>query len=44
MVPRCDRLVMRKDAHDLDEMLARMSPETLHEEVDTGPARGREAW
>ncbi|WP_423930109.1 AbrB/MazE/SpoVT family DNA-binding domain-containing protein [Candidatus Palauibacter sp.] len=44
MVPRGDRLVMRKEAHDLDEMLARMSPETLHGEVDTGPARGREVW
>ena len=44
MVPRGDRLVMRKETHDLDEMLARMSPETLHDEVDTGPARGREVW
>ena len=44
MVPRGDQLVMSKRAFDLTEMLARMSPETLHGEIDTGPAQGREEW
>ncbi|WP_420632905.1 AbrB/MazE/SpoVT family DNA-binding domain-containing protein [Candidatus Palauibacter sp.] len=44
MVPRGDRLVMRKKAYDLTEMLTRITPETLHSEVDTGPALGEEAW
>lgn len=44
MVPRGDQLVMSKRAYDLTEMLARMSPETLHGEIDTGPAQGREEW
>ena len=44
MVPRGDQLVMSKRAFDLTEMLARMSPETLHGETDTGSAQGREEW
>lgn len=44
MVPRGDQLVISKRAYDLSEMLARMSPETLHGEIDTGPAQGREQW
>ena len=44
MVPRGDQLVMSKRAFDLTEMLARMSPETLHGEIDTGSAQGREEW
>ena len=42
MVLQGDRLVMSKRAYDLAEMLSRMSPETLHGEIDTGPAQGRE--
>ena len=44
LVPRGDQLVMSKRAVNLTEMLARMSPETLHGEIDTGPAQGREEW
>ncbi len=44
MVSRGDQLVMSKRAYDLTEMLARMSPETLHGEVNTGPAQGKEEW
>lgn len=42
MVPCGDQLVMSKRAYDLAEILSRMSPETLHAEIDTGPVRGRE--
>ncbi len=44
MVPRGDRLVVRKTAYDLPEMVARMTPDTLHAEVDTGTAQGDEEW
>ena len=44
MVPRGDQLVVSKRAYDLTEMLARMTPETLHAGVDTGPAKGGEVW
>jgi len=44
IVSRGDQLVMSKRAYDLTELLARMSPETLHGEIDTGPAQGREEW
>ncbi|MDE0358253.1 MAG: AbrB/MazE/SpoVT family DNA-binding domain-containing protein [Gammaproteobacteria bacterium] len=44
LVPPGDQLVMSKRAVNLTEMLARMSPETLHGEIDTGPAQGREEW
>lgn len=37
MESRGDQLVMSKRAYDLTEMLTRMSPETLHGEIDTGP-------
>jgi antitoxin MazE len=30
--------------YDLDEMLARMTPDTFHDEVDFGPPLGKEAW
>jgi len=44
MAPRGDQLVMSKRGYDLTEMLARMSPESLHGEIDTGRAQGREEW
>jgi len=44
IVSRGDQLVRSKRAYDLTELLARMSPETLHGEIDTGPAQGREEW
>lgn len=44
MVCRGDQLVMSKSAYDLTELLARMSPETLHGKIDTEPAQGREEW
>ena len=28
----------------LDELLARVTPENVHAEIDLGPAVGREAW
>ena len=30
--------------HDLDGLLDRMTPSTFHEDVDFGPAVGREVW
>ena len=30
--------------YDLDEMLARMTPDTFHDEVDFGPPVGNEVW
>ena len=44
IVPRGDRVVLRKKTYDLEAMLADVSPENLHPEVDTGPARGGEEW
>ena len=44
IVPRGDRLVLRKMAYDLNRMLAAVEPGNLHPEVRTGPAQGGEAW
>ncbi len=33
-----------RPAPSLDELLAAMTPENLHDEVSSGPAAGREAW
>ena len=44
IVPRGDRLVLQKKAYDLSDLLAAISAENLHPEVDAGPARGGEEW
>ena len=33
-----------KRPYDLAEMVARISPENRHAEVDTGAPQGKEAW
>jgi antitoxin MazE len=35
---------IERPEYRLDEMLARITPENLHDEVDTGGAVGGEAW
>jgi antitoxin MazE len=31
-------------AYTLDDLLARITPDNVHREIDTGPAVGGEAW
>ena len=33
-----------KKAYDLEAMVARITPDTLHAEVDSGAPRGNEEW
>jgi antitoxin MazE len=33
-----------KDEYSLEELVAQITPENLHEETDWGPAVGRETW
>lgn len=35
---------VKKPEYSLEEMLARVTPENLHREVETGPAVGAEVW
>jgi len=35
---------IRKRRYDLDELIAAIRPDNLHDAVDTGPAVGREVW
>lgn len=44
MIPRGDQLVMRKRAYRLSDLVARITPENRHAEVDTGPPQGNEEW
>ena len=44
IVPRGDRLVLRKKVYDLTDMLAAIGPGNVHPEVDAGSARGGERW
>jgi len=30
--------------HNLDDLLAKITPENVHAETDTGPAQGMKAW
>lgn len=44
LVPRGDQVVMRKRTYYLAEMLAKITDDNLHPEVDTGPPQGNEEW
>ena len=44
LISRGEQVVMRKKTYDLAEMLARVTSENLHSEVDFGPPVGREEW
>ena len=44
LISRGEQVVMRKKTYDLAEMLARVTSENLHSEVDFGPPAGREEW
>jgi antitoxin MazE len=37
-------VVKEEIAYSLDEMLAKMTPETIHTETDWGAAQGNEEW
>ena len=44
LVSRGEQVVIRKKRYDLAEMLAKVSTENVHSEVDFGPPAGREEW
>ena len=44
IVPHGEQLVLSKRRHSLSEMMARVTPDNLHSEVDTGPPVGNEGW
>ncbi len=44
MVSRGNQVVLCKMTYSLADMLASVTDENLHPEVDTGPAQGNEAW
>ncbi|MHB9146661.1 MAG: AbrB/MazE/SpoVT family DNA-binding domain-containing protein [Symbiobacteriia bacterium] len=39
-----DAIVIRRKRYSLQALLAQVTPENLHGEVDTGRPAGREAW
>ena len=42
MAAESERVVKRKRKSDLDDLLARVTPDNFHPEQDTGEARGNE--
>ena len=44
MVLRGNEVLLRKKTDSLADMLATVTDENLHPEVDSGPAQGNEAW
>ena len=44
IVSRGDEVVLSKREYSLAEMMARVTPDNLHSEFDTGPPMGNEAW
>ena len=43
-VSRGNHVILRKKTYSLTDMLAAVTDENLHPEVDTGPAEGNEVW
>ena len=44
MNSRGNKVMMRKKTYSLADMLATVTDENLHPEVDTGSTQGNEAW
>lgn len=44
LIPRGEQVVIGKRRYDLSEMLEKVTPGSLHSEVDMGPPAGREGW
>ena len=44
IVSRGEQLVLRKRTYKLTDMLAQVTAENLHPELDTGPVQGNEEW
>ena len=44
IAPRGDQVVLSRRPHSLTEMMARVTPQNLHSEIDTGPPVGNEVW
>ena len=39
-----DAIVLSKPGYTLEGLLEQVTPENLHDEIDTGPPAGREVW
>ena len=44
IVSHGNQVVLRKKSYSLDDMLAKVTPDNLHSELDTSPAVGNEEW
>ena len=44
IIPQGERIMLCKKPYDLDDMLARVTPDNLHAEQYFGTPRGREVW
>lgn len=44
MVPRGNQVILHKKTYTLADMLATVTDENLHPELDAGSAQGNEAW
>ena len=42
--PRRDEVILRKRRYDLKDLVAAITDDNLHGEVDWGAAEGAEAW
>ncbi|MDE2786932.1 MAG: AbrB/MazE/SpoVT family DNA-binding domain-containing protein [Chloroflexota bacterium] len=44
IVPDGDTLMLRKQVYDLTSLLDQVTPDNLHEEMNTGTPQGKEEW
>ncbi len=44
ILPRGDRMIIRRETFNLDDLLAQVTEDNLHAEQNTGPSQGNEEW
>ena len=44
IVPDGDTLMLRKQVYDLTSLLDQVTPDNLHQEMNTGTPQGKEEW
>lgn len=39
-----DKIIIKRKTRNLQELLSKITPDNIHEEISTGDAEGREIW
>ncbi|UOF92583.1 AbrB/MazE/SpoVT family DNA-binding domain-containing protein [Fodinisporobacter ferrooxydans] len=39
-----DKIIIKRKQQKLEELVSQITPDNIHKEIATGPAKGREVW